>query len=265
MTSSPSANEDGAPRLSRWALSLVLGAPVVLLVGLASGALGLPDSAARVGLVLALLMPPSGVVLGLAALLKARQDGRKDSTAEGAVMIGVVFTLIVGAIAFFLLTVGRRAGRAFVCYNQVEQLVISLEMYAADHGALPPAEIWCDSLKGYCSPDVFVCPAAPDLRCGYAFNAALSEARVESIANRGLTVTIFESDEGWNASGGRDLLPDTPRHGGKDRYGFVGGDMYREPLMVQSYGRSEVLDGSAGILWESTAAAEAGSHLPANE
>jgi hypothetical protein len=251
-----------------------LGAPVVLLVALlvalASGALGLPGLAARLwvagaGLILASLMFPAGVVFGLVALLKARRDGRKDSTAEGAVIVGFVLTLITGAVAFFGVPAARRAGRAFVCYNQVEQLVISLEMYAADHGALPPAETWCDSLDGYCPPGAFVCSAAPDLPCGYAFNAALSEVRVLGIANPGLTVTIFESDEGWNASGGKDLLPDTPRHGGKDRYGFVGGDMYREPLMVQWYGRSEVLDGTAGIFWEPTGTAEAGSHLLPNE
>jgi hypothetical protein len=40
--------------------------------------------------------------------------------------------------------------------------------------------------------------------------------------------TIFESDVGWNAHGGRELLPEKPRHlvGGHlggDNYGFLEG------------------------------------------
>ena len=37
------------------------------------------------------------------------------------------------------------------------------------------------------------------------------------------TVLIFETDGGWNVTGGRELLPVKPRHGGAYAVGFADG------------------------------------------
>ena len=54
------------------------------------------------------------------------------------------------------------------------------------------------------------CPGAPTFSSGYAFNAKLLGAEEGAIDPA--TVMIFESDSGWNASGGQELMITTPRH-----------------------------------------------------
>jgi hypothetical protein len=98
-------------------------------------------------------------------------------------------------------------------------------MYINDHdGVFPQGSDWCDQVARYRSSDemasrskasvqtVFVCPSAPRLRCGYAYNAALQGVRENDIENPASTIMIFESDGGWNTWGGKDLLPGAPRH-----------------------------------------------------
>jgi len=46
-----------------------------------------------------------------------------------------------------------------------------------------------------------------------------------AVENPDLTLAIFESDAGWNAVGGPQLLPDEPRHFGGDNYGFADGSV----------------------------------------
>ncbi len=54
-------------------------------------------------------------------------------------------------------------------------------------------------------------------------NRALQGRRIDEVPAPEDTVLIFESDGGWNAAGGEELLPRVPRHYGFDVYGFVNG------------------------------------------
>ena len=76
----------------------------------------------------------------------------------------------------------------------------------------PSAATWCDAIKADVgSEKVFKCPAAnPGSRCDYAFNAKLDGLDAGKIAPD--TVMIFESDGGWNANGGPELLIGKSRH-----------------------------------------------------
>ena len=80
-------------------------------------------------------------------------------------------------------------------------------------GACPRPREWCDLLRPYLKDaTAFVCPATKNQRCSYAFNANLSGVRLADIPKSRRVVILFESDRGWNAAGGPELLPAQPRH-----------------------------------------------------
>ncbi|MCJ7822527.1 MAG: hypothetical protein MUQ26_05530 [Armatimonadetes bacterium] len=130
------------------------------------------------------------------------------------------------------------------CQGNLEILTSALGMYLDEYdNRFPLANTWCDGLYPYIQRRVtpwgpedmdaeirgmLVCPAVPDLVCGYAFNAALSGAAYDAIEEPAEdTVVLFESDRGWNAAGGPELLPDEPRHLGGDNYlVFASPDLY---------------------------------------
>jgi len=102
----------------------------------------------------------------------------------------------------------------YACIENQRELAVAALMYADDHGGrLPPAQEWCDLLRPYLKDaHAFVCPAARNLRCSYAFNANLSGVRLDDSPESRHVVIFFESDRGWNAAGGPELLPAQPRH-----------------------------------------------------
>jgi hypothetical protein len=111
------------------------------------------------------------------------------------------------------------------CVNNVKQLSLAVRINAGDNGdKYPAATNWCDAISVEAgSPKIYVCPSAPDIRSGYAYNAQLSgleDAKVDPG-----TVMFFESDAGWNASGGRELMITKPRHGGRYVIGLADGSV----------------------------------------
>lgn len=142
--------------------------------------------------------------------------------------------------------------RARVCTANLNKLCSAVRMYATDHsGVFPPYAQWSDLAAAYVEEDrVFVCPEAPRLSCGYAYNAALSARSVQSVCELGRMVLLFESDRGWNAAGDAALLPAVPRHYGHNPPGLdvyaladgsavrarrkrLGADEYGEPIWAK--------------------------------
>jgi len=118
----------------------------------------------------------------------------------------------------------RESAYADQCRANVHQLAQAMRIYVEKNDdTFPPADKWCDAISPYVEdPKSFVCPERPRLKCGYAFNRALSGIRADNLENSGSLVVIFESDRGWNASGGKELLPREPRHyAATDTYGFA--------------------------------------------
>jgi len=115
-------------------------------------------------------------------------------------------------------------GRA-VCISNVKNITLALQMYVADNDEVfPPAVEWCDTLREYIrNDDVYRCPKAWELTCGFAYNVSLDALPLDAVAKPAATIAIFESDQGWNTSGGAELLPKEPRHLGGDNYGFADG------------------------------------------
>ncbi len=119
----------------------------------------------------------------------------------------------------------REERRASACTDRVMALSKAMLMYLADYGeAFPPAGVWSDRMAPYLpSAGDFVCPDTRGERCSYAFSGALGGLKVNAVQDPRATVVLFESDRGWNAAGGAELLPDRPRHSGGDRYAFADG------------------------------------------
>ena len=192
---------------------------------------------------------------GEALLAESGRGGLERSQLGGDTMAprrGIPLWVLLVALAGLALafTAGprllrRESGPHPVCLPNVKNLSLAVQMYLADHdGVFPPAAQWSDTLLEYVkNEDEYRCPQAGELRCAYAHNAALSMAMYDAVAHATETVVIFESDQGWNAAGGRELLPDEPRHSGGDNYGFADGH-------AKWVGREEAMSGQAGLRWE---------------
>lgn len=143
------------------------------------------------------------------------------------------------------------------CINNMKHLALGLIMYSNDWDEmLPPADRWSEAISPYIkSTSLYVCPQAPQLRCGYALNRVIAGKREDMTSGnpkaaprpglgdtlRGAlgnetpskaavgavepaqVVMLFESDRGWNGSGGPEALPKVPRHNGGDFYAFWDG------------------------------------------
>ena len=147
--------------------------------------------------------------------------------------------------------------RPAVCLSNVKNIALAFQMYATDNDDwFPPAAGWCDSIREYVKNDmVYHCPSDSNPDCAFAFNAALDRASLADIPNPAEIVVVFESDRGWNAAGGPELLPAEPRHEGGDHYGFADGGAGW--VKRRGLGRDDVGDlvwtkepGSDEVRWE---------------
>lgn len=164
---------------------------------------------------------PVGLVLGFVALkkIKASQGrlGGHGLALAGVIVSGCVLALVFlaaipAALLFPALAKAKSKAQAINCVNNLKQLGLAVRIWSMDKGEkFPAATNWCDGILNEAgSPKIYVCPALPALRSGYAFNARLSGLE-EGQVDPG-TVMIFESDAGWNATGGPELMITAPRH-----------------------------------------------------
>jgi len=187
----------------------------------------------------------AGIIVGLAALVSIRL-GRGRVRGMGLALGGITLSVAcLGLVAvFFVFPIYKKAkvsAQKAVCLSNVKNLALAVQMYiAANDDVFPDAGNWCEALRPYAKNDeVFICPMAPDLRCSYAYNAALSGVRLDALADPMRTIAIFESDTGWNAHGGPELLPTEGRHFHGDNLGFADGHaawMHRERLLTETEG-----------------------------
>ena len=154
-----------------------------------------------------------GLIFGIIALVNVR--GSRDTLKGGGIalagtIVSAVFLLAIPVFAAMLLPAlasAKARAQTINCVSNEKQLALAVRIYAGDHNNdFPPSATWCDAIKAdVASEKPFKCPAAnPADQCDYAFNAALG-GMDESKADP-QTVMIFESDAGWNASGGRELM-----------------------------------------------------------
>ncbi len=171
-----------------------------------------------------------GLILGVFALAKIR-DSKGALAGQGVALAGV----IVSAVALILIPIfaammlpalaaAKAKAQTINCVSNEKMLALGAMMYATDHtNQFPPSATWCDAIKSYVGmPRAFKCPTAnPADQCDYAFNAALGgmdESKVDPH-----TVLIFESDAGWNANGGPELMVSRHERGKKTAVAFADG------------------------------------------
>jgi len=177
-----------------------------------------------------------GLVLGIVAYVKIR-DSRGTLAGGGLALAGIIVSAIFMMalpVAMLLPVLGaaRQRAEAIRSMANERQLALAVKIYASDHANhFPPAANWCDAIKSTMPAAAFVRPGGnPASECGYAFNAALGGMDASKVDSH--TVMIFESDGGWNANGGPELMI-TRGHGGRGRFtevAFADGSVQSELL-----------------------------------
>ncbi|UCH33137.1 MAG: hypothetical protein JSV65_11130 [Armatimonadota bacterium] len=146
----------------------------------------------------------------------------------GSTSVALAVVLVTASYAPRVVDEYTHGGNRSTCLSNLHALSLAARMYAQDNsGRLPPADAWSDAIwgQGYITNrKALICPAAPELRSGYAFNRALGGLQASEIADPEQTVLLFDSDLGWNGTGGLEALCSPPRHGGVNIVAAVGGD-----------------------------------------
>jgi prepilin-type processing-associated H-X9-DG protein len=132
------------------------------------------------------------------------------------VIVSAIFLFMIPIFAaMFLpaLAAAKQKAQTINCMNNEKQLALAVHMYSSDNkDQFPPAATWCDAIRSYVgSEKPFQCPAGDQSkRCNYAYNdklGGLDESKVNPN-----TVLIFETEGGWNVSGGPERMLNQARH-----------------------------------------------------
>jgi prepilin-type processing-associated H-X9-DG protein len=172
-----------------------------------------------------------GLILGIISLVRINKSQGKmggQGIALAGTIVSAVFVVLMPLMAAMTLpALAQAKSRAMnaSCMNNAKQLCLAVMLYNGDNNDhLPPAATWCDAISSAVgSPKVFKCPAAADQnqRSHFAFNSRLNGLSVSKILSPATTVLLFETDGGWNLSGGPERLK--PHHSGNAIVGFVDG------------------------------------------
>jgi len=234
----------GRPTRIAWPIACAIGASVVICMAEITALYLRPSLMLGCWAALASMLVLPATIGAVVATGRRERRSRRRGPVMGALLASSLAVILGGAIIM-------HAARWWGCTQYANSLCVSLEMYLADFGAYPRAATWCDDMKGYYGdPDNLRCLERYEIRSGYAFNRALSGLRPADIAtDPRRTVAFFDSDRGWNAAGGPELLPRKPRHFGQDMYVFA-----EVGLLSSTLPRQALSAGTAGIFWDPRAA-----------
>jgi len=216
-------NEDAAPHCAHCGTLLTPVSQAAPTSGMATASLVL----AVVGLVLSPLLLVA-LILGIIAQMQISRSGGKlagSGMAMAAICIPLIAMPIHVAILYPVIARANASAHKMQCMANAKYLATALNMYLTEHDEFPPqADRWGESLDEWVgNSDKYTCPNSPQARSAFAYARILSTGGWKAVADSGRQVSIFESDAGWDAAGGKELLPRTPRHLGGDNYGFVDG------------------------------------------
>lgn len=175
------------------------------------------------------ISPLVGIILGIVSLTQiSKSQGRLkgQGLAIAGIIISGLFILVMPAMVIPALAKAKAKAQSITCMNNAKQLAVAVVIHAqANTNACPPAATWCDAIQPQVgSPSVFQCPAGDKShQSHFAFNVRLDRLNLDEVKDPAQTVLFFETDGGWNLSGGSELLPRKPRHGRDVIVGFVDG------------------------------------------
>ena len=119
-------------------------------------------------------------------------NDRKTATKPNYALIAV---FVISFLVFLSLWLPRP--------DNLKQLGIAFLVYSEDTGNYPTLENWCDLIKVYLGKGneiILRCPEAKRAECNYAMNPYCEPNSPSD------TVLLFETNGGWNLSGGPELL-----------------------------------------------------------
>lgn len=127
------------------------------------------------------------------------------------VLVLFIVACVLATVLFFGISYLTGWAKVYRCAEHLSHLKYPFKEYADNHdGRYPPCVQWCDLLiatdAGFARD--LVCKAGSPARSHYAMNR---HATPDSPGN---VVLLFETDGGWNQSGGVELLT-TDNHKGK--------------------------------------------------
>jgi len=170
-----------------------------------------------------------GIILGIVSLTQiSKSQGRLkgQGLAIAGIIVSAFFILMMPAMMIPAFAKARAKAQSITCMNNAKQLAVAVVIHAqANTNSCPPAATWCDAIQPEISmTSVFQCPAGDKThQSHYAYNAKLSGLNLDDVKNPAQTVLFFETDGGWNLSGGSELLPRKMRHNHGVVVGFVDG------------------------------------------
>ena len=174
---------------------------------------------------------PLAIIFGIISLImivKSKGQLKGIGFAISGIAVPVAALPIVAIVGLLMgilspaLARAQSLGQRAVCMSNLKQLGVTTMMYADNNkGQYPTADKWCDLLEPYYkNNNVLICPATrkkmfgyiidPNTKhqCSYAINSNVKrDCRFPAT-----TVLFFESNLGWNQSGGAESLT-TQNHG----------------------------------------------------
>jgi len=161
------------------------------------------------------------IIQSIRALIHLRKEN-VSKAASRKVIFSLIFSSCILAFVIFSIASAFYAAQGLAdrinCVNNMKQLALVIKIYTGDNYDRYPSAQWCDliltnkidkaELGGLSIdiPKVLHCPDAPkNQRCSYAMNRQLIGIKdTDQIALD--TVLLFESDAGWNAVGGPEII-----------------------------------------------------------
>jgi len=152
------------------------------------------------------------IILGIIGLIKITQSKGKLK-GMGMAIAGIVIPVVLLPIAALMMAITipgltrvRHGALQMVCASNLSGLGKAMMIYSNDYDEIPTASKWCDLLIEFA--DVaemqFRCRSDNDARCSYAMNKNIEGLDLNTVDPD--TVLLFESVDGWNQSGGPELL-----------------------------------------------------------
>jgi prepilin-type processing-associated H-X9-DG protein len=180
---------------------------------------------------------PLAIIFGIISLIMiVKSNGRLKGI--GFAVTGLAVPIV--ALPFVAISLGimlpaparaRSLGQRAVCMSNLKQLGVAAIMYADNNKRqYPPADKWCDLLEPYYknNSNVLICPATIKSKWGYSktniytidpnakhqCSYAINPNAKRNCRFPATTVLFFESNPGWNQSGGAELLTTQNHNGG---------------------------------------------------
>jgi hypothetical protein len=157
------------------------------------------------------------IILGIIALLKIRKSAgqlKGKGLAIAGICISVVWLFITIAVLLPAIARVRQVSFRMVCGTNLSGLGKAMLIYANDYKDMyPTPSKWCDLLVEHAevTPKSFICKGAPEGPCSYAMNKNIEEQGAKAPPD---IVLLFETNPGWNQSGGPEILS-TRNHRGE--------------------------------------------------